>query len=494
MTTAQDRKLGRQEAGAAAWNVAAYVSGRVILLISTIATTRLLDPEDFGLLGLAVAITTFLDALNSFGLPSAYLYFARKGDSSDDRIANTTFVLSMAIGVVLTVLTIALSPLAAWFYDEPRVTPILSVLAVSFIFMSVGSVHDARLRLRLDFRKRFYAEVSRAAFKGFGAIALAVAGLGVWSLVLGHVLGAAAFSGTFLLVERWRPRLQVDRAVSRRMLGYGSHMASVGLLSLAATNVDYVIIGRRLGAVELGYYTVAFRLPSLAIRGTSAFVSQVVMSAFVRLEDDAAALRVALTQSMRLMAYFTVPTALGLAAVGPTAVTTLFGETWEPAGTLTRIIAVYSMLWVLVYNAGDVYKATGRPGILNVTAGVALVAAVPLIWVAAGRGIEEVAYAQIVVAILVLITHLVLLHRILEISPLRVLITLAPPLAAGGVMTAAVLVAQSLLQGQAGAVVLTGAVLVGAIVYVPAVALLDPAAVPTIRRLVIAKRNGRSAA
>ena len=369
---AERESLGRRTAGAAAWNVAAYVSGRLILLVSTIATARLLEPEDFGLLGLAIAITTFLDAFNAFGLPTAYVYFARHGDADDDRIAHTTFSLSMAIGVLLTLATIAGSPLAAWFYDESRVTAILATLALGFVILSIGSVHDARLRLQLDFRRRFYAELGKNLAKGLGAIGLAVAGLGVWSLVLGHLLGSIAFTVTLLVVERWRPRFVIDRALAGQMLRYGAQMASVGLLSLAATNVDYVIIGRRLGPEPLGFYTVAFRLPSLAIRGTSAFVSQVVFSAFAKLADDAAALRSALLRSMRLMAYGTVPVSLGLATVAPAAVTALFGSTWEPSGPLARILALYSLLWVLVYNAGDVYKAIGRPGLLTVTGAVAL--------------------------------------------------------------------------------------------------------------------------
>lgn len=486
--------LGRRTAGAAAWNVGAYLSGRLILLVSTIATARLLEPEDFGLLGLALAITTFLDAFNDFGLPTAYVYFARRGDTDDEQIANTTFVLSMGIGILLTVATVAGSPIAAWFYDESRVTPILATLALGFVILSIGSVHDARLRLRLDFRKRFYAELGKNAAKGFGAVALAAAGLGVWSLVLGHLLGTIAFSATVLLVERWRPRLVVDRALAKRMLRYGSQMASVGLLSLAATNVDYVIIGRRLGAEPLGFYTVAFRLPLLAIRGTSAFVSQVVFSAFVKLADDAEALRSALVKSLRLMAYGTVPAALGLATVAPLAVTTLFGETWEPAGPLARVLSVYSLLWVIVYNAGDVYKAIGRPGLLTVTGAVALVVAVPLLWVAAGRGIEEVAYAQIAVAVCLLIAQLFLLNRVLEVSPLQVLSALAPPLFAGGVMVAAVATVQWWLEGQASIPRLTASVAAGAVVYCGVVLAIDRQAVSTARELVGARFGGKSAA
>lgn len=481
--------LGHRAARAAVWNVATFAIGRVVLLVTTIVAGRLLEPEDFGLLGLALTVTTFLDVLNDFGLTTAYVYFARRSEQDTTRsgpapIADTTFCLSLGIGLVLTLLTLAVSPLVASFYGEPEVTAILAVLSVNFLIVSFGSVQDGRMRARLDFKRRFFAELGRASTKGAVTITLAALGLGVWSLVLGQVIGAATSTLLYIVLERWRPRLRIDRALARQMLRYGFQLASVGVLGLAVSNIDYVVIGRRLGTEALGFYTIAFRLPSLAVKGTSSVVSQVVFSAYAKLADDEPALRRAMLRSMRLLAYFTAPVSLGMAVVAPTAITVLFGDKWAPAGTVMQLLAVYALLSVLVYNAGDVYKAVGRPTLLTGMAALNLVLAAPLLWVAAGRDIEAVAAAQIVVASAALAVQLVLLHRVLAVTPLQVVRTLLPALVASAAMVGATAGAMALLSGVADPARLAAAVLVGALTYGAVLRTIDREGVESALRLV----------
>lgn len=456
------------------WNVGTFAIGRVVLLVTTIVTARLLSPDDFGLLGLALTVTTFLDVLNDFGLTTAYVYFVRRDEDDHDRIADTTFSLSLVIGVVLTLATLAASPLVADFYDEPRVSAVLAALSVNFLIVSLGSVHDGRMRARLDFKRRFFAELGRSTMKGASTVGLAVAGLGIWSLVLGQIIGTVASTVLYVGLERWVPRLRFDRALAKRMLRYGFQLASVGLFGLVASNLDYVVIGRRLGTEALGVYTIAFRLPSLAIRGTSAMVSQVVFSAYTKVADQRASLVRAMLQSMRMLAYFTVPVAAGMATVAPVAIDVLFGSKWEAAGPVLRVLAAFSLVSVLVYNAGDVYKAVGRPGLLTVIGALNVVLAAPVLWFAAGRGIGAVAWGQLAVALAVLVAQLVVLHRILGVTPLAVLRTVWPPLAAGALLVAAAAGAMTALEGTPAIAQLLGAAASGALVYVGVLRVIDP--------------------
>jgi O-antigen/teichoic acid export membrane protein len=487
--TAPERgTLGERTARAAIWNVANFAIGRVVLLVTTIVTARLLSPEDFGLLGLAVTVTTFLDLLNDFGLTTAYVYFARRGDD-DDRVADTAFGLNLFIGATLTVLTLAAAPFVARFYDEPRVTAILAVLSVNYLLISAGSIHDGRMRARLDFKMRFFAELGRSISKGALTIALAAAGFGVWSLVIGQVAGVAVSSILFIALERWRPRLRIDRELARRMMRYGMNLVSVGFVGLAAANVDYVFIGRRLGTEALGFYTLAFRLPSLAIKGTTAMVGQVAFSAYAQIADDMAALSRAVLRSLRLLTIYTVPVALGMAVVAPEAVTVLFGERWESTGHLLRILALYSLLTSVMFSAGDVYKAIGRPGLLTLHASIKLAVAAPLLWYAAGHGLTWVAWGQVVVGVVSLTVQLVLLRATLGIGPLETLRNVLAPLGAGAAMAAAAAGTIVLLAGASELVRLFATTVVGALVYGTVLWAIDPEDARDTMRLLVPGRG-----
>lgn len=455
------------------WNVAGFAIGRIVLLATTIATARILTPEDFGLLGVALTVTMFLDLLNDFGLTTAYVYFAR--DRDPEEVASTGFVLSILTGVALTVLTIAAAPLAAIFYDEPRVTPVLMALSANYLLVSFGSVQDGRMRARLDFRRRFFAELGRSVVKGAVTVALAVAGAGVWSLVLGQVVGTAASTILYMVLERWRPRWRLHRQLAVGMLRYGTQLLALGLVGLAAANVDAIFIGRRLGVEALGLYTLAFRLPSLAVRGASAVVSQVAFSAYAKVSDDEAALTRALLRSLRVMATYTVPVALGMAVVAPELINVLFGDKWQETGTLMQILALHTLLTVLVYNAGDVYKALGRPGLLTLHATIKLVVAVPLLWVAAGHSLEAVAWGQVGVGAVSVIVQLTLLRTALRIGPVLVVRTLLPTLGAGALMALAAAGATRLFADSTDLTRLLVATLVGAVAFSVAAWLSDPA-------------------
>lgn len=454
------------------WNVASFAAGRVILLATTVVTARLLSPEEFGLLGLALTITMFLDLLNDFGLTTAYVYFARDRDA--DEVADTAFGINIAIGVALTVATVVAAPFVAEFYGEPKVADILVALSVTYILMSAGAIQDGRMQARLDFRRRFYAEFSRAASKGAVTIGLAFAGFGVWSLVLGQIIGVAASSACFIVLERWRPRLRFDRRLAVNMLRYGLQLLTLGFVGLAAANIDFIFIGRRLGPEALGFYTLAFRLPSLAIRGTSSVVSQVAFSAYAKVSRDHAALSRALLVTLRMMAMYTVPVALGMAVLAPEAVEVLFGGKWEATGQLLRILALHSLLTVVVYSAGDVYKAVGRPGLLTLHALVKLAVAVPLLWVAAGQDLEAVAWAQVVVGAVSAAVQLVLLRSVLGIGPMVVARSLMTPVVAGAAMAATAYGVTQLLDDQTDLTRLVIGFTVGVVAYAATAWLVDP--------------------
>lgn len=482
--------LGQRTARAAMWNVATFALGRVILLVTTIATARLLEPEDFGLLGLAFTITTFLDLLNDFGLTTAYVYFTRR-DSDNPATADTAFTLNMIVGVALTALTVAVAPLAAAFYDESQLTLILVVLASNYLIVSVGAIHDGRLRARLDFKRRFVAELGRSTTKGIVTIALAATGFGVWSLVLGQVVGVCASSLLFVLLERWRPRLRLDRALAGAMARYGWQLVALGFIGLAAANVDFVFVGRRLGTEALGFYTLAFRLPSLAIKGTSSMVGQVAFSAYAKVADDLPTLRRAVLVSLRTLAAYTIPISLGMAVVAPELVVVLFGEKWETTGSLLRILALHSLLTSVMFSAGDAYKAIGRPGLLTLHATIKLAAAVPLLWFAAGIDLDAVAWAQVAVGVVSLATQLALLRHVLAVSPVTAIGSMGAPLAAGALMAGAAFGIDVALDTQADLVRLVSTVAGGVVVYAVALWNLDRDGTRQILGLVLPDKLAR---
>lgn len=474
--------LARTTVTGTAWNYSAFAVGKGLVFLSTILLARLLVPEDFGLVALGLLVLRFLETLGDLGVGPALIY------SSEDpeRTSSVAFGINLVMGVVLTASAVLAAPLIADFFHDPRLVPVLRVLALSILLTALRNVHASRLKKELAFRRRFVPEITRTAAKGVISVVFAWLGFGVWSLVWGQLAGEVTATVLYWWVARWRPRFSFDSGVARALLGYGGQIVLLKIVATTLNNVDYLIIGRRLDAVALGFYVVAFRIPELVIVSLCNVASQALFPAYARVQGDAAALRRGFLKTMRYMALITVPAAVGMAIVAADFVNLFYTVRWAPSIPVMRVLALYSMLLALSFNTGDVYKATGRPSILTALGAAKLVVAVPVLWVAAGHGILAVAIGHAATTLLFSVISLGIACRVLAVRWRGIVSALRPAFVSTAVMAVGALAAQWALPQ---ATRLWGTVLTGAVLYVATLWLTERTTVE--QALALVPRPGR---
>lgn len=473
----------------ASWNYAAFGASKLAVLASTLVLARLLVPEEFGLIALGLLVLSYLDALGDLGMASWVIY-SRNDDDPDERVAAVAFTCSMASSLLLAGLVVLVAPVVARFFGEPELIPVLRVLAVALPLASLSRVHEARLQRDLDFRRRMGPELSRAVTKGTVAIVLALLGAGVWSLVWGQLAGASAAVIGYWRVTGWRPRLGLfDRRLARRLLSYGGGIVLVGLLGAVLKDVDYLIVGRMLGADALGFYTLAFRVPELAVLSTCYALSQAVFPVFSSLQADRAALRRGFLRAVGILVLLTMPIGCGIAVVAPDLVHVLYGERWLPAIPVVRVLALYTVVASLAWVAGDVYKATGRVWLLSAIGAVRLPIELTVLIVAARWGIVGVAVGHLLVSVATVVVEMTIAWRAIGTSGRRILSALWPASTATAGMVATAIVTQLVLAGVAPFLRLVVTALVGAAAYGAIVFVLHRDAVAELRGRLIAARR-----
>lgn len=471
------------------WNSATLGLSKGLLLISTVVLARVLVPAEFGLMALGLLFMAYLDALGDLGVGPAMIY--RQSDSSRD--ATTAQIIAAVTGGALAVATVLSAPWIAGFFDEPRAGPIIRVLAIAFFVEMLSTVHESRLKKDLDFRKRFVPEVGKAFAKGTVSILLALLGFGVWSLVWGQVAGSVVGTLLYWRLAGWPLRLTFDPAVARELFRFGLPVTVLGVLGILIQNMDYLIIGRRLDATALGYYTIGFRLPELLIMNFCYVVSHALFPAYARLQRDRPALQAGFARTLRYVAVVTVPAGLGLAVVASDVVVVLFGEKWRPAIPVMQVLAVYALVYSLSFNVGDVYKATGRPGVLNVIGVAKVVVTAPILWFAASMGIVAVAVGMVIATVIMTIAELTVASRLLDARLPRMLAEYVPALAAGLVMLAGTVAVRHAMEGSGPVLRLAAALVAGATLYLAALWLASPTTVRDVAGL-LRSRNSTSAA
>src|SRR5687768_8838101 len=240
-----------------AWTLIAMVATRLVTLAGLAILARLLAPGDFGLLAFALAYTTYLTAIGDLGTSAALIYWPSRHSDG----AQLTFIVSVVTGWMWLGVTVLCAPAIAAFFDNPSGAPILIAIAWSVPLQALGSTHDALCRKSLRFRAWSGPEFALAAAKTVVSIVLALAGLGVWSLVWGHLAGHALRTVLLWKIVPWRPTLTMPWSMAGPMFRYGRSIVALNMLSALVHHSDLLIVARLLGVTALGFYQMAAKIP-----------------------------------------------------------------------------------------------------------------------------------------------------------------------------------------------------------------------------------------
>lgn len=348
--------LKQQAISGVKWSGFARGSKQVLQIIITVILARLLMPDDFGILAMAVVFTGLITVFNDFGIGFAIIQ--RQYLTDDD--LSSIFWFNVFIGLLSTILTITISPWIAAFYNKEILVPLLSLMALGFFFSSFSTVQQALLMKDMNFKKIAIIEISSTVMSGIIAISLAYKGYGVWSLAWQGLCATIATVLLLWLTSQWRPRLRFNFNSIKSIMGFSLNLLGSSTVNYFSRNVDYLLIGKFLGAEPLGYYTLAYRLMIYPLQNISGVISRVLFPVFSTIQADDERFRNAYLRSTKLIAFVTFPMMFGLFAVADEFILILFGAKWEQTIFLFKVLCFVGMLQSIGTTVGQIYLAKGK--------------------------------------------------------------------------------------------------------------------------------------
>jgi PST family polysaccharide transporter len=391
------------------WVSAIQLSRSGIQFIVTAILARLLFPEDFGTLGMAVIFISLISRLNSLGFSAALV---QRKDITDDHLS-TAFWSNFMFGAFLYLLAAGASPFVAAFFNNPKVQPLMMVISLSLIIGPVGMVHSTVLTRELDFGRNGLFQIGGTLIEGTVSISMALSGFGVWSLVWGDLVGAALTSiGKWFVVD-WRPSFRFRLTCFKDLFGFGIYNTGVNLVNSGASNVDYFFVGKFLGPGLLGFYTLGFNLATFSFRKISMLVGRVTFPAFSRIQDNDGLMRKMYLKSVSYASLATFPVAAGLFAIAPDLIQVVYTPKWQPALLPMQILCAVGMLKSAEVSVFAVYQAKGRPDLDLKLQGVYLAVLALGVLLGLAQGIVGVAAAVAVVEILFFIVRQYVVNRLI---------------------------------------------------------------------------------
>lgn len=447
------------------WTGLSRFSTQLFRFVIIVILARLLTPEDFGIVGLAAIFLGFITTINELGLSAAIVQ--RK--EIDELHLSTSFWASVIAGITLFIVVILASPFVADFFQEDIVQPILIVSAIGLIIGSFIVVHQALLEKSLKFKKLAIAEVCAAVVSGIVSVSLAISGYGVWSLVFGGLVGG--FISVIILwkIVAWRPELKFSFARFKELFGFGSHVMGSRILNYIDSNMDYLVVGKLLGASALGYYSFAYHLITFPLHKISQMVTRVTFPAFSTIQDDNETLRKGYLKVVRYISLITFPMLAGMFVVAPEFVVVVYGAKWAPMILPLQILCLAGALKSVGTTVGSVLLSKGRADIQfkwNIFTAIVLPIAVII---GANYGIAGVAAAITVVTVLLFPIIQRITNKLIDLSMFSYFKAIYPAIIGSITLIVGVVIYQRMfltIYGLSAIGMLVSSALIGITVYI----------------------------
>lgn len=404
--------LKKKTATAMAWDFGGTVLQQGFTFIISIILARLLDPAEFGLLGMAMVFISVSQVFVDAGFISALI----QNQKNTNLTYSSVFFLNVVAGLCLTVIGFLIAPWIGQFYGNEKITSIFRWLSLIFLFRSLMIVQAGILRKELNFKLLNVRSVFAALGGGIIGIAAAFMGYGVYSLVAQQI--TIAFLGALLLwtTTDWRPEWQFSWHEVKKLTGFSAYVFFSKLSARIFNKLDILVIGKVFIPATLGFYTRAITFKDQVVRYSSSSITKVFYPVLSSHQDDKKRFNNIYFKVISVIAFVTYALTGILYFMGYDVIVGLFGEKWEPSVILFQILILATCnkpingMMINVFLSKGKSKQNFYIGLLRKA-----VKTLPLILVFF-YGLIEFVIAMVIIEYLVTIGNILFLGRHADLS------------------------------------------------------------------------------
>ncbi len=318
----QPASLGSAVAKGAAWTVTFRMADRVLGLISTLILARLLAPDDFGLIAMAMTLIGLVEVITVGEFSSAIIQNANAERDHYD----TAWTLNLLFGLTAATLLIAFAFPTSAFFKEPRLVFVIFALSLLPVLDGLFNIGCVDFRKHLQFEKDFVLQVGRKLSGFLVVVPLAFITRSYWALVVGMIAGRAGGLALSYFLHPFRPRFSV--ASARSLFGFSGWLMVNNALNFLNLRGAHLVIGRLLNSQSLGLYTVAYEMAHLPTSELASPINRAIFPGYAKLQDDRPALQNAFLRVIGLIAVITIPAGIGMACIAHLFVPAVLGPKW----------------------------------------------------------------------------------------------------------------------------------------------------------------------
>lgn len=333
---------------------------RISRLVTTIILARFLSSYDYGLAAIVLTSNEFVRVFTRNGIG---IRLIQVEEERLETLAQSAYWLNWAVFIGLFLIQCLAAWPIAWFYGDNRLILPISAMALNLLLIPLGMVQAALIQREGRFRAIALTDMLQVCSDNLLSAVLAIAGVGMWAIVLPKILVAPIWVCVILKNHPWRPKGRVTTAGWGELLRFGRSVLGVELLNTLRSNLDYLIVGRFLSIEALGIYYFAFNAGFGISFGIISSVKSALLPHLCDARSNPQQFRSRYQNSLKTIGLIIVPLVLLQSCLAPFYVPVIFGQKWIPAIPILILICLSAIPRPFADSASQLLLAVDKPEI-----------------------------------------------------------------------------------------------------------------------------------
>ena len=392
--------IKKQAISGAQWMFVSTITTSIVQILRLSILTRFLEKSDFGIVAIMTFILGLTFTFTDLGFSSAIMY---KQGLNRKEFSSLFWIQLFTFGILYILLSLC-SPWVSQFYKEPSISILMPIALLDLVLQGIGRLYDTILQKEMLFKQMAFRNIISAFISLLIAFILALSGYGIYSLILSTLSQSAILNGwNFIMGQKhYRINAYINIKQSTPLMKIGIYQTGTQILDYIASKIDVAIIGKLLGAEDLGIYNLAKELLYKVIMLANTIINKISLPVFATLQNDRLKLKSYYIKIINLTTTINIPLLVLMATLSPCIISILYGTDFLAAATVMSILTIWGITVCISNPQGSLSIATGQTHLsFNYTI-VRILITVPIVFITACFSTEIIAWGQGVLGFIML--------------------------------------------------------------------------------------------
>lgn len=323
------------------WNVIETIGRNFFRIVIALFLARLLEPSDYGLLGMVAVFLTLGNVLIDGGMSSALI----QNKNSEEYDFSTIFIFNIFAGVFTYGVLFFSAPIISDFFNQPLLVKIIRIFSLNFILNSFGIVQNSIFSKQMNFKILTKISLIAILISGTAGIILAYLGFGVWALITQGLIMTLITTILLWLFSDWKPSLIFDKKSFKMHYSFGSKLMYASILNTIFQNIYLIIIGKVYTPGQLGFYSKSESLAKAPVQNIYNIFQKVFFPAFSFIQDDNVKLKLIFKKIFNVTSYIIFPFMFALIAMSKPFILLFLTDKWGGSIIYLQLMCFSFMLY-----------------------------------------------------------------------------------------------------------------------------------------------------